>query len=83
MLLDRMLTRLFAGGHRVLLFSRYVRMLNILEDYMNLSRVRYERIDGSVASQQRQAAIDRFNAPNSPAQVFLLSTGACRLGARS
>jgi SNF2 family DNA or RNA helicase len=33
-LLDKLLPKLKAGGHRVLVFSQMVRMLNVLEDYL-------------------------------------------------
>lgn len=40
----------------------------------------YERIDGSITGQNRQDAIDRFNAPGARQFVFLLSTRAGGLG---
>ncbi len=80
MLLDRMLAKLRAQGHRVLLFSQYVIMLDVLEDYIEYRKLPFERIDGSTPTADRQATIDRFNAPNSDRFVFLLSTRATRLG---
>eukprot|EP00741_Cyanophora_paradoxa_P025184 tig00000350_g24309.t1 len=79
-LLDRMLAKLRAGGNRVLIFSLFTTMLDVLERYVDLRRYPYERIDGHVASIDRQAAIDRFNAPDSDRFVFLLSTRAGGLG---
>jgi SNF2 family DNA or RNA helicase len=35
-LLQRMLPRLQAGGHKVLIFSQMTRLLDILEDYVRL-----------------------------------------------
>src|ERR1700733_13597245 len=35
-LLDKLLTRLRLDGHRVLIFSQMVRLLDILSDYMSL-----------------------------------------------
>jgi SNF2 family DNA or RNA helicase len=34
--LDRLLGKLHARGHRVTLFSQYNRMLDIVEDYLNM-----------------------------------------------
>lgn len=41
---------------------------------------RYERLDGTCKGNDRQAAIDRFSAPNSQIFVFLLSTRAGGVG---
>lgn len=43
-------------------------------------RYSYERIDGRVRGNQRQAAIDRFCKPDSDRFVFLLCTRAGGLG---
>lgn len=45
---------------QVLIFSQFTRMLDVLEDYMNLSSYPVERIDGSTKARDRQQAIDRF-----------------------
>jgi len=44
----------------VLIFSQFTRMLDVLQDYMRMAGWPCERIDGSVKSRDRQAAIDRF-----------------------
>jgi chromodomain-helicase-DNA-binding protein 1 len=45
-LLDKLLTKLKADGHRVLIFSQMVRMLDILSDYMSLRGYLHQRLDG-------------------------------------
>lgn len=40
----------------------------------------YERIDGNITGNERQAAIDRFSAPDSDRFIFLLSTKAGGVG---
>lgn len=80
MLLDRMLAKLKEQGHRVLIFSQMTRLLDILEDYMLDCNYPYERIDGTVVGDDRQARIDRFNHPASDRFVFLLSTRAGESG---
>ncbi|KAH7982014.1 hypothetical protein HPB52_002604 [Rhipicephalus sanguineus] len=62
-LLDKLLPKLKDGGHRVLVFSQMVRCLDLLEDYLVHKRYPYERIDGRVRGNLRQAAIDRFCKP--------------------
>ncbi|KAM8727380.1 chromodomain-helicase-DNA-binding protein 8 isoform 3-T3 [Acanthopagrus schlegelii] len=79
-LLDKLLPRLKAGGHKVLIFSQMVRCLDILEDYLINKRYLFERIDGRVRGNLRQAAIDRFSKPDSDRFVFLLCTRAGGLG---
>ncbi|XXQ37871.1 Chromodomain-helicase-DNA-binding protein 1 [Plasmodiophora brassicae] len=79
-LLDRLLDRLFETGHRVLIFSQMVRMLDILADYLVLKGFKFQRLDGSMRSEDRQHAMDHFNADGSPDFVFLLSTRAGGLG---
>ncbi|XP_066558180.1 chromodomain-helicase-DNA-binding protein 6-like isoform X1 [Amia ocellicauda] len=84
-LIDKLLPKLIAGGHKVLVFSQMVRCLDILEDYLiqrrrSLSRYTYERIDGRVRGNLRQAAIDRFCKVDSDRFVFLLCTRAGGLG---
>ncbi|CAI7777875.1 unnamed protein product [Closterium sp. NIES-54] len=59
---------------------QFVIMLDLLEDYLTANGHIYERLDGSIKGEQRQAAIDRFSAPGSASFVFLLSTKAGGLG---
>ncbi|KAJ2821961.1 ATP-dependent DNA helicase Hrp3, partial [Coemansia furcata] len=79
-LLDKLLAKLKNGGHRVLIFSQMVRMLDILADYMAMRGYAYQRLDGSVPSEVRKRSIEHYNAPGSPDFVFLLSTRAGGLG---
>lgn len=79
-LVDKLLQKLRAGNHKVLIFSQMVRMLDILEDYIKHRRYPYERLDGRIRGNERQAAIDRFSAPGSDAFVFLLCTRAGGIG---
>lgn len=79
-LIDKLLPRLRADGHRVLIFSQMVRCLDILEDYVTHKHYPYERIDGRVRGSDRQQAIDRFSKPGSDRFVFLLCTRAGGLG---
>ena len=79
-LMSKLLPKLKASNNRVLIFSQMVRMLDILEDYLDFSGYGFERIDGSVGGNERQEAIDRFNAKDSDSFVFLLSTRGCGQG---
>ncbi|XP_059048856.1 chromodomain-helicase-DNA-binding protein 7 [Achroia grisella] len=79
-LVDKLLPKLKAGGHRVLIFSQMVRCLDILEDYLLFRKYPFERIDGRIRGNLRQEAIDRFSKPDSDRFVFLLCTKAGGLG---
>jgi SNF2 family DNA or RNA helicase len=79
-LLAKMLTRLKEQGHRVLIFSQMTRMLDILEDFLDYHAYKYERMDGKTNGQDRQDAIDRYNAPGAEQFCFLLSTRSGGLG---
>ncbi|KAI3664920.1 hypothetical protein L6452_43532 [Arctium lappa] len=80
-LLHSMLKILHKEGHRVLIFSQMTKLLDILEDYLNIEfgPKTFERVDGSVSIADRQMAIARFNQDKSRF-VFLLSTRSCGLG---
>ena len=41
-LLDKLLVRLYETGHRVLIFSQMVRMLDVLADYMRLRHFHFQ-----------------------------------------
>lgn len=75
-LLDKLLKKLKANGNRVLIFSQMTRMLDILEDYCRYREYEYCRIDGQSKQDERDEAMEQYNAPNSSKFVFLLSTRA-------
>ncbi len=80
MLLDQLLTKLKKDGHRVLIFSQMVKMLDILGDYMEYRGYTYQRLDGTIPSTSRRLAIEHYNAPDSSDFAFILSTRAGGLG---
>ncbi|XP_056009130.1 chromodomain-helicase-DNA-binding protein 8-like isoform X4 [Ostrea edulis] len=79
-LLDKLLPKLKQGGHKVLIFSQMIRVLDILEDYLVNRQYLFERLDGRICGKLRQEAIDRFSKPESDRFVFLLCTRAGGLG---
>merc|ERR1719356_246732 len=80
LLIDKLLCRLKETGHRVLIFSQMVRMLDVLSEYMEIRRFPFQRLDGGIKGDTRKNAIDHFNAPDSKDFCFLLSTRAGGLG---
>ena len=79
-LIDKLLPKLKDGGHKVLIFSQMIRVLDLLEEYLLSKRYLFERIDGRVRGNLRQAAIDRFSRSDSDRFAFLLCTRAGGLG---
>ncbi|MCO5585700.1 hypothetical protein L7F22_039636 [Adiantum nelumboides] len=79
-LLDRLLPKLQRTGHRVLLFSQMTRLLDLLEIYLNFQGFKYLRLDGGTKTENRGTLLAKFNAPDSPFFLFLLSTRAGGLG---
>ena len=80
LLLDKLLVRLRETGHRVLIFSQMVRMLDVLSEYLEIRRFPFQRLDGGIKGDLRKDAIEHFNAPDSRDFCFLLSTRAGGLG---
>ncbi len=78
--LDKLLSKLFSEGHRVLIFSQFKIVLDLLEDYLDFKNYKYERLDGDISGMERQDAIDRFSAPDSDIFAFLLTTRAGGVG---
>ena len=84
MVLERLLDALFARGHKVLLFSQFTTMLDIIEDWaVEHKGWPISRIDGNMNMESRREDIRRFqeggDAPDAP-RLFLLSTRSGGLG---
>jgi SNF2 family DNA or RNA helicase len=79
-LLDRVLPKLKQAGHRVLMFSQMTKTCDILEDYFRWRQYAHLRLDGGVAQTIREQDMFKYNAPDSPYFIFLLSTRAGGLG---
>ncbi|TYJ43137.1 hypothetical protein E1A91_A03G133600v1 [Gossypium mustelinum] len=73
--LAELLPSLKRSGHRVLIFSQWTSMLDILEWTLDVIGVTYRRLDGSTQVTDRQTIVDDFNNDTS---IFacLLSTRA-------
>lgn len=80
LLLQRLLSALFAKGHKVLVFSQFTNMLDILQAWCeDIEDMHVCRIDGSVDQETRRSQISEFNT-NMDFKLFLLSTRAGGLG---
>lgn len=80
-LLDKLLPRLKEEGHRVLIFSQFKIMLDVLEDYLVGRGMSFARIDGCITGLRRQAAIDAYQSKKESAPfIMMLSTRAGGVG---
>lgn len=78
-LLDKLLPKLRAEGHKILIFSQMVKMLDLISEYCDFRGFRHERLDGRIRGTERQKSIDRFEK-DPDIFVFLLSTRAGGVG---
>jgi len=77
--LATLLRDLEAGGHRALIFTQMTKVLDILEQFLNIHGHRYLRLDGSTKIEQRQILTDRFNT-DPKILAFILSSRSGGLG---
>ena len=76
--LQELLPRLVKEGHHILVFSQWVRILDLLEVLVANLGLTFLRLDGSTDVADRRDLIETYNEGN--VNVFLLSTRAGGLG---
>jgi hypothetical protein len=79
-LLDNILPKLKATGHRVLIFNQMTKTMNILEDYFRLRNYSFLRLDGNTEAAQRTEYLKLYQEKESEYFIFILSTRAGGLG---
>ena len=77
--LDRLLTKLKASDHRVLLYFQMTRMMDLCEEYLTYRHHRYLRLDGSSKLEDRRDMVAAWQT-NPDLFIFILSTRAGGLG---
>ena len=78
-MLDDILPQMSDNGDRVLIFTQFVIVLDILEQYLRIRGHKFLRLDGSTPVVERQIMIDQYNTDDSMF-IFILSTKAGGLG---
>ena len=63
------------SGHKILLFSGYTSMFDLIEDELNSRGITYFKLTGSTKVDERIKMVDEFNA-NKDIKVFLISLKA-------
>lgn len=66
-------------GHKVLIFSQFVKQLDIYKQHFDNKGWSYAYLDGSMSNEQRQQAVTRFQQDNS-INYFLISLKAGGVG---
>ena len=62
------------GNHKMLLFSQFTSMLDIIEDKLKILNINYHRIDGTTSKLRRIQLVNAFNSDETP--IFLISLKA-------
>lgn len=73
-LLEEILEQALGSGHRVLLFSQFTSMLDIIEKELKRKEIGYFYLSGKTPAAERSSIVSRFNGGEG--QVFLLSLKA-------
>lgn len=81
-ILERFLAQIRSNtDDKIVLISNYTQTLDIFERLLRSRRWGFFRLDGTMNINKRQRLVDRFNDPEAPEFVFLLSSkaGGCGL----
>ncbi|CAD7963281.1 unnamed protein product [Amoebophrya sp. A25] len=60
-MLDRILPKLILSGRRVVIFTQWKQMLDIIARYLQAKQIDFCQIDGQVSTAKRQEELNRFN----------------------
>lgn len=74
LLLQEVLAEALDSGHRILLFSQFTTMLDIIRDHLKSENIEHFYLSGSTKASERMAMANAFNA--NQGQVFLISLKA-------
>lgn len=66
-------------GSKIVIFSQWTSFLNIIQNELNSAGIKYSRIDGSMAAQKRDQAIDALDNDDET-RVMLASLAVCSVG---
>ncbi|CCE82322.1 Piso0_002042 [Millerozyma farinosa CBS 7064] len=79
-ILAQILDKLLCKHHKVLIFSQFIKVLDLINDFLNYRGIEVCRLDGSITQDERDDEIKEFNTKDTKKQVFLISTRAGGLG---
>ena len=79
-LLAKLLQKLQIGGHKVLIFSQMVFVLEFIKDLLRIKHYKYETLDGSNSASHQAVDVHRFCHMSYQRFVVILRTRAGVLG---
>ena len=56
-LLDKFIDKYRGDGHKMLVFSQFKGMIDVIKEYLIIKGIRYEILTGSIKSQDRMTSI--------------------------
>lgn len=74
--LKEIVTEYVNNGHKILIFSQFVRALNIVEKELQDLKIKYFKLTGDTSGEDRIKMSNAFNQDNSEEKVFLISLKA-------
>ncbi len=75
---EELARQIISGGHKVLVFSQFVRHLDLVKERLEQMRVPYQYLTGETSPKERQRRVDAFQAGDG--DVFLISLKAGGVG---
>ena len=79
-ILEKLLQKFQDDGHKVLIFSQMVCVLEFLEDLLRVKKSKYESLDGSKSNSHKAGAIDWFCHISYQKFVVILRTRSGGMG---
>lgn len=80
-LLKQLLDPLLKGGHKVLIFSQFTKILELIGVCLDEDKIKYSLLTGNIFQDEREDEIALFNSEDEDStKIFLLSTRAGGLG---
>lgn len=73
-LFEEVIVNALGSGHRILIFSQFTSMLDILQEYLIAEKVEYFYLSGSTKASDRMQMVQLFN--NGVGEIFLISLKA-------
>jgi superfamily II DNA or RNA helicase len=74
--LHTLIGKSLAEGHKILIFSQFVSMLNFIREYLDSSGLKYCYLDGSQSVEQRGKQVQAFQSEEGLFPIFLMSLKA-------
>ena len=71
-----LVTNSIESGHKILIFSQFTSMLEIMEDELRKEKTDYYKLTGSTSKEERIQLVETFNRPENKVSVFLISLKA-------